>query len=220
MRSNLRYILSVLILCASASPWQPCEGFSLRPALLRTELGILFRQLVDQGGVALARMTKSSTAKEPAFCRITCYNTSLYLWIVLGTYMQPVLTFSLWSIASQAERMREREFCILKLLWCLSGIQNRGWIWAQHGLLPSNIFLLYRKTVLVRFRKSRGSTPKAAGASTAGRSDQICTSFPMFNDRSNLSIFVSLSTDFIANDTISSTDKEQTWIQLNIRQLL
>ena len=51
-------------------------------------------------------------------------------------------------------------------------------------LLPSNIFLLYRNTVLVRFRKSRGSTPRAAGASTmAERSDQICTAFSrVFND--------------------------------------
>ena len=61
-----------IVLCASASPW-PCRGFSLRLALLRTELGILFRQLVDQGGVALAR-TRSSTAKEPAFYLITSYN--------------------------------------------------------------------------------------------------------------------------------------------------
>ena len=100
----------------------------------------------------------------------------LYKW--LEVLLNVFCTVWYWNQGSQAERIRLREFCILKGTkaekdWssysiCSNYVLDSSSLFAARmntsgELWSRDIFLLYRKTVLVKFRRSRGSTPSAAG---------------------------------------------------------
>ena len=128
---------------------------------------------------------------EHSICIMTrCFCLSVDLLVL--SFSQHLLTTSS-QVLSARQKECEQENSASSSRYCQIKTRKRCESSTRKAdVLTRNIFLRYRKTVLVRFRKSRGSTPSAAGRTAKMRVNSTWTSwtlhFPWFSNENIIAI--------------------------------